>query len=216
MFHAHEKVRLALVSDKTRLLQHLDVECTLRLDRLIPFTVRTKPVTRLHYLVTSTAFRIFVPEHCSPSMKLMGGDFLQSFACGRRNVLRYSERRFSASQLLLKRPKSKRTIARVRRRFIRTGASLALLGVVGWTASETSDSLRHLAYAMRRCSTIADAVIRDVIDYKQTLGASYTTEEERLEAQSRCHKRSAERILEALQNNGGMYLTRSLILHMLK
>ena len=139
-------------------------------------------------------------------MKLVGGTFLRGFACGRGNVLPYPERGFSTSQLLLKRrPKSKR----IRRRFIRTSASLALLGVAGWTASDTSDSFLHLAYAVQRCGTIADAVIRDVIDYKQTLGADYTTEEERIEAQSRCHKRSAERILEALQHNGGAYLTMS-------
>ncbi|KAF8313100.1 ABC1-domain-containing protein [Clavulina sp. PMI_390] len=42
--------------------------------------------------------------------------------------------------------------------------------------------------------------------YKQTLGASYDSDDDKEAAYSRCHKRSAERLLEALQANGGIYI----------
>lgn len=63
--------------------------------------------------------------------------------------------------------------------------------------------LRHLGLAFIRCERIARAVLRDIIDYKQTFAVEYASEEEKLEAYSRCHKRSAERILNVLQMNGG-------------
>lgn len=41
------------------------------------------------------------------------------------------------------------------------------------------------------------------IDYKRTFAQTYEDEKEQLEAYSRCHKRSAERVLKALLANGG-------------
>ncbi|KAF8319580.1 ABC1 family-domain-containing protein [Cantharellus anzutake] len=107
------------------------------------------------------------------------------------------------SQSPIQRPLTQRTIARLHRGLTRTSVTLAFLGLGGWTAFETSDSFQHFVHAVRRCSIIGEAVICDVIDYKHTLQADFATEEEKLNAQSRCHKRSAERILEALKINGG-------------
>ena len=41
------------------------------------------------------------------------------------------------------------------------------------------------------------------IDYKSTFAKTYADEKEQLEAYSKCHKRSAERVLKALLANGG-------------
>lgn len=41
------------------------------------------------------------------------------------------------------------------------------------------------------------------IDYKRTFAATYASDEERLEAYSQCHLRSANRVLRALLANGG-------------
>lgn len=41
------------------------------------------------------------------------------------------------------------------------------------------------------------------IDYKRTFAKTYADEKEQLEAYSKCHKRSAERVLKALLANGG-------------
>lgn len=89
----------------------------------------------------------------------------------------------------------------------KTGAAVALLGAAGATTIASSDdsSLRHIWLAAIRSERIARAVIYDALLYKQTFGASYASEEEKLAAYSACHKKSAERVLDALQANGGAY-----------
>ena len=42
------------------------------------------------------------------------------------------------------------------------------------------------------------------IDYKRTFAQKYDSEEDELEAYSKCHTRSAKRVLKALLANGGM------------
>lgn len=89
----------------------------------------------------------------------------------------------------------------------KTGAAVALLGAAGVTtivSSGDDNSLRHLGLAIVRCERIARAVVYDAILYKQTFSASYASEEEKQAAYSKCHKKSAERVLEALQANGGV------------
>lgn len=49
-------------------------------------------------------------------------------------------------------------------------------------------------------------MVYDVILYQRTFAAEYASEDEKRAAYSRCHKRSAERVLEALQANGGIYI----------
>jgi hypothetical protein len=47
------------------------------------------------------------------------------------------------------------------------------------------------------------AAVKDAADYKWTFSRTYASPEERMEAHSRCHRRSAERVLQALLANGG-------------
>ena len=49
------------------------------------------------------------------------------------------------------------------------------------------------------------AAILGAIDYKRTFARAYASDEERLEAYSQCHLRSANRVLRALLANGGAY-----------
>lgn len=50
---------------------------------------------------------------------------------------------------------------------------------------------------------ISEAAILGAIDYKVTFAKSYESDEALQDAHSRCHKRSAERVLTALLANGG-------------
>ncbi len=51
--------------------------------------------------------------------------------------------------------------------------------------------------------THAEAAILGAIDYKLTFAKTYNSEEERHDAYSECHSRSAKRVLKALLANGG-------------
>jgi hypothetical protein len=48
-----------------------------------------------------------------------------------------------------------------------------------------------------------EAAIFGAIDYKRTFARTYASDEERFEAYSQCHLRSAKRVLRALLANGG-------------
>jgi aarF domain-containing kinase len=56
-----------------------------------------------------------------------------------------------------------------------------------------------------------EAAVFGVIDYKRTFAKTYASDEERLEAYSQCHLRSANRVLRALLANGGAYAPTSLL-----
>jgi hypothetical protein len=91
----------------------------------------------------------------------------------------------------------------------KTRATVVLLGAVGATTiASTSDdtSVKHLALAFVRCERIARAVVYDAILYKRSFSKTYASDEERQTAYSRCHQKSAERVLEALKANGGAVL----------
>lgn len=60
--------------------------------------------------------------------------------------------------------------------------------------------------AFRRSTVIAKAVALCVWDYRNTLNASYPSSADSNEALRLCHLRSAQRILKALQTNGGLYI----------
>lgn len=60
--------------------------------------------------------------------------------------------------------------------------------------------------AFQRSTVIAKAVALCVWDYRQTLNASYASSKDSNEALRQCHLRSANRILKALQTNGGLYI----------
>jgi hypothetical protein len=55
----------------------------------------------------------------------------------------------------------------------------------------------------RSLSGLVVAAVKDAADYKWTFSRTYASPEERMEAHSRCHRRSAERVLHALLANGG-------------
>lgn len=74
------------------------------------------------------------------------------------------------------------------------------------SSKDTFKPFRHAALTLARCERIAKAVILDIIDYKRTFGKDYESEEVKLAAHSACHKRSAERVLEVLKENGGELL----------
>lgn len=52
---------------------------------------------------------------------------------------------------------------------------------------------------------MVEAAVLGAIDYKRTFAQTYADEKEQLQAYSRCHKRSAERVLKALLANGGAH-----------
>lgn len=81
----------------------------------------------------------------------------------------------------------------------------------------TYPPFRHTTIAVVRCARVMKAVSIDVWDYKQVfaaeerLGAArreLTNEEIKLKRRARraCHRRSAERLLEALKKNSGIYV----------
>ncbi|KAF8525042.1 ABC1 family-domain-containing protein [Hysterangium stoloniferum] len=76
----------------------------------------------------------------------------------------------------------------------------------GCVAYQTWDPFRYTVVAAKRCSILGKAVVLDAIDYKRTLGRTYTTPEEEQKSLSECHLRSARRILLALLANGGIFV----------
>ncbi|EPQ26173.1 uncharacterized protein PFL1_06380 [Pseudozyma flocculosa PF-1] len=60
--------------------------------------------------------------------------------------------------------------------------------------------------ALTRSTTIAKAVALCVWDYRKTLNAKYDSKHDEQEGLRQCHLRSANRILVALQSNGGLYV----------
>ena len=64
----------------------------------------------------------------------------------------------------------------------------------------------YAVLAVKRSTTIAKAVAMCVWDYRKTLNKHYASREEEAEGLRQCHLRSAHRVLEALQENGGLYI----------
>lgn len=60
--------------------------------------------------------------------------------------------------------------------------------------------------AVKRSTVIAKAVGLCVWDYRKTLNAKYDSAAESNEELRKCHLRSANRVLKALQTNGGLYI----------
>lgn len=71
-------------------------------------------------------------------------------------------------------------------------------------------NIRRETYCIRGVHAwIKAAAVLGAIDYKRTFARTYASEEERHNAYSQCHLRSAERVLRALLANGG----KSVIIH---
>ncbi|KAI0737629.1 ABC1-domain-containing protein [Daedaleopsis nitida] len=84
--------------------------------------------------------------------------------------------------------------------------TILVLGGAGVLAYHYNQPFRHTALAVVRCSRIAEAAVLGAIDYKLTFAKTYESEEERSEAYSECHTRSAQRVLTALLANGGIFI----------
>lgn len=81
-----------------------------------------------------------------------------------------------------------------------------ILGTACFATYQTSQSFRHTVLAVVRCSRVAGAAILSAIDYKLVMVKSYRSVDEEGEAYSRCHTRSAQRVLKALLANGGVFI----------
>ncbi|PFH51495.1 hypothetical protein AMATHDRAFT_142374 [Amanita thiersii Skay4041] len=92
------------------------------------------------------------------------------------------------------------------RKWLLFTTSAILLTAAGATAFETCQPFRYTVYAVVRCSRVAGAAILGVIDYKWTFARTYQSEQESQAAYSRCHTRSAQRVLRALLANGGVFI----------
>ncbi|KAI0949682.1 hypothetical protein AcW1_009217 [Taiwanofungus camphoratus] len=85
-------------------------------------------------------------------------------------------------------------------------ATLLVLSGSGYVAYTYNPPFRHIILAVVRCSRVAKAAILGAVDYKITFAKSYDSEDARQDAYSKCHRRSAERVLEALLANGGIFI----------
>ncbi|KAI0744860.1 ABC1-domain-containing protein [Earliella scabrosa] len=84
--------------------------------------------------------------------------------------------------------------------------TLLVVGGAGVLAYNYNQPFRHTALAVVRCSRIAEAAVLGAIDYKLTFAKTYDSEQERADAYSECHTRSARRVLKALLANGGIFI----------
>jgi len=104
--------------------------------------------------------------------------------------------------------KTQRRIRRLRNLLV----LLTFLSVLYYTYSP----FRHTIIASVRCARLMKAVALDVLDYKRVFGreeamgplATLNDEQREIRSQARrdCHSRSAQRMLEALKKNSGIYV----------
>ncbi|CAO3625474.1 unnamed protein product [Cunninghamella echinulata] len=70
----------------------------------------------------------------------------------------------------------------------------------------TNENFRHLITAFQRCGTAGKVGVLVALDYKWTLSQQYESEASKLEAKKKCHLRCAQRVLDGLQQLGGIYV----------
>ncbi|KIY50358.1 ABC1-domain-containing protein [Fistulina hepatica ATCC 64428] len=75
-----------------------------------------------------------------------------------------------------------------------------------YIAYEKYQPFRHSILAVVRCSRVAQAAVLGIVDYKWTFSRTYESDEQRKKEYSKCHSRSAHRLLKALLANGGIYI----------
>ncbi|KAG8691923.1 hypothetical protein FRC11_004852 [Ceratobasidium sp. 423] len=92
------------------------------------------------------------------------------------------------------------------RRSIYTVGGVFFLASSGYVLYKAHEPTRHFCLAVVRCSRVGEAVIESIVDYKILFARSIPDDAKRAHAYSSCHKRSAERVLHALQLNGGIYI----------
>ncbi|KAJ8587450.1 ABC1-domain-containing protein [Rhizopogon salebrosus TDB-379] len=127
--------------------------------------------------------------------------YSRSFLHSQKSFSRHGvdlNKRLASSQALPKRPR--------RNLWLIYPTTLLALSGVAYYAYEQHQPFRHAVLATLRCSLVAEAAISGAIDYKRTFSRTYTSEEDRLDAVSQCHVRSAQKVLKALLANGGIYI----------
>jgi aarF domain-containing kinase len=87
-----------------------------------------------------------------------------------------------------------------------TLATTLTLGVGGTIMYNTNDQFRHVMNALDRCRLAGVAGTMVALDYQKTLTKQYNTEQEYDEAKKKCHLRCANRVLDAIQRLGGVYV----------
>ncbi|GAA96334.1 hypothetical protein E5Q_03000 [Mixia osmundae IAM 14324] len=96
--------------------------------------------------------------------------------------------------------------SRRKRQWRRLGLTVAIVLSVGFVAYETVRPFRLFTLAIGRCTLVGIAVGHCIVDYKLLFRRTFTDKEERHQAYEACHKKCAERILEVLKTNGGIYI----------
>ncbi|WFD19835.1 hypothetical protein MCAP1_002075 [Malassezia caprae] len=76
----------------------------------------------------------------------------------------------------------------------------------GISESQPAQTAQFMLLSLTRSTTIIKAVALCVWDYRRTLNAKYASKDDEEESLRKCHLRSAQRLLVALQTNGGLYI----------
>ncbi|OZJ04117.1 hypothetical protein BZG36_02864 [Bifiguratus adelaidae] len=110
------------------------------------------------------------------------------------------QRRYATSPVL--------QVATLRKPYQRSPKLITIgsVAVIGVGCYYTIDPFRHVVQAVERCARAGAVGVVLGIDYKLTLSRQYASEGEKELAKKACHKRSAERVREALTKNGGIYI----------
>ncbi|KDQ21746.1 hypothetical protein BOTBODRAFT_26173 [Botryobasidium botryosum FD-172 SS1] len=129
-----------------------------------------------------------------------------------RNSQAQSQRSiFTWPLIIAEKLSGQRVRTRRRRRYFRYArianyATLVGLLTVAVLSYDSCERCQHTLLAIVRCARVAKAVILGTVDYKRTFSRQYGDEGEAHDAYSKCHRRTAERILDVLQTNGGIYI----------
>ncbi|KAG8963093.1 hypothetical protein FRC03_003458 [Tulasnella sp. 419] len=106
----------------------------------------------------------------------------------------------------LRQPQNTQTPLSRSQKWTRRVAYAAALSATAVVTYNTYEPFRHTVLAADRIGRVVWAVSLGVVDYKRTFSKIYEDDEAMLNAYSACHKRSAERLLIALQTNGGIFI----------
>ncbi|KAI8336398.1 ABC1 family-domain-containing protein [Choanephora cucurbitarum] len=87
-----------------------------------------------------------------------------------------------------------------------TLATTLTVGVGGTVLYYTSDRFRHVAHALDRCRLAGTVGAQVAYDYHRTLAQTYPDPDHHDEAIRACHQRSANKVLRAIQQLGGVYV----------
>lgn len=102
----------------------------------------------------------------------------------------------------LQAPKSKKRVFKTRI----APAALAALVLYFALNDDFRQNTIHFYKMMKRSGIVGVATVRCLVNYKMVLSKTYASEEERLEALSKCHDHCAHIVYKALSRNGGIYI----------